>query len=167
MRRAYLVSLILFITNSECNSPFHAVLSDVIESFGGSTELITILNRFGIRSSVDTLNRIIHCVSLDQKNAGTRSLLVEKAFTVASTDNVDFLQSNAAVYSGNQHYSWHATSIQLVQPMPDTAVHSEQSTATRPFSTAGEPTSVTEGTSSSQCTHVPAQPSFIETTPTE
>ena len=55
LRRAYLVSLIIFITNSECNSPFHAVLSDVIESCGGSTELTTILNRFGICSSVDTL----------------------------------------------------------------------------------------------------------------
>ena len=56
LRQAYLVSLIIFITNSECNSPFHAVLSDVIESCGGSTELITILNRFGICLSVDTLN---------------------------------------------------------------------------------------------------------------
>ncbi len=34
LRQAYLVSLIVFITNSECNSPFHAVLSDVIESCG-------------------------------------------------------------------------------------------------------------------------------------
>ena len=62
--RAYLVSLIIFITNSECNSPFHSVFSDV-ESRGGSTELITILNRFSICSSVDTLNCIIHSVSLD------------------------------------------------------------------------------------------------------
>ena len=63
LRTAYLVSLILFITNTECNSPFHAVLSDVIESCGGSTELITILNRFSICSSVDTLNRIIHSIA--------------------------------------------------------------------------------------------------------
>ena len=45
---------------------------------------------------------------------GTRSLLVEKAFTVASIDNIDFLKSNVAIiYSGDQHRSWHATSIQL------------------------------------------------------
>ena len=86
--------------------------------------MITILNTFGICLSVDTLKRIIHSVSLDRKNAGTRSLLVENSFTVASTDNVDFLQSSA-VYSGNQHRSWHATGTQLVQPMPDTAVHHE------------------------------------------
>ena len=59
LRRAYIVSLIIFVTNSECNSPFHVVLSNVIESCGGSTELITMLNRFGICSSVDTLKRII------------------------------------------------------------------------------------------------------------
>ena len=155
--RAYLVSLILFITNSECNSSFHAVLSDVIESCGGSTELTTILNRFGICSSVDTLKRVIHSISLDRKNAGTRSLLVDKAFTVASTDNVDFLQSNAAVYSGNQHRSWHATSIQLVQQMLDTAIHSEQNTSRkRLLSTHGEATaSETTEDSFSQHTNVP------------
>ena len=164
--RAYLVALVLFITNSECNSPFHAVLSDTIESCGGSTELITILNRFGICSSVDTLNHIIHSVSLDRKNAGTRSLLEEKAFTVASTDYVDFLQSNALVYSGDQHCSWHATSVQLVQPMPNTAFHSDQSTATRSlFSTAGEATA--SESCSSQCAHVPAPQSLVETEPTE
>ena len=164
LRRAYLVSLIVFITNNECNSPFHAVLSDVIESCGGLTELITILNRFGICSSVDTLKRIIHSVSLDRKTAGTRSLLVEKAFTVASTDNVDFLQSNAAVYSGDQHRSWHATSIQLVQPMPNTVCHSEHSTvARRLFSTAGEP--ITTTTSAIIASQHPAQPRIVETTP--
>ena len=108
-------------------------------------------------------------VSLDRKNAGTRSLLVEKAFTVASTDNIDFLQSNAAVYSGDQHRSWHATSVQLVQPMPNTAVHRDQSGATRRlFSTAGEPTT-SESTedSSSQHAHGPAPPSLVETTPAE
>ena len=143
LRRAYLVSLILFITSSECNFPFHVVLSDIIESCGGSTELITILNRFGIVSSVETLKRTILLVSQDRKAAGVKSLLVDKAFTVASADNVDFLQSNAAVYAGNQHRSWyarwHATSIQLVQPMPKTAVHSAQSIPRRRlFTSVGE-----------------------------
>ena len=77
-----------------------------------------------------TLKRIIHSIGRSE-NAGTRSLLVENAFTVASTDNVYFLQSSATVYSGDQHRSWHATSIQLVQPMPDTAIHRERNTAIR------------------------------------
>ena len=106
------------------------------------------------------LKPIIHSVSVDRKNAGTstRSLLVEKAFTVASTDNVYFLQSSATVYSGDQHRSWHAASIQLVQPMPDTAVHRERNTATRRlFSSTGEATtSESTASSSSKCAHVPA-----------
>ena len=80
------------------------------------------------------LKRIIHSVSFDRKMLvlGTRSLLVEKAFTVASIDNIDFLKSNVAIiYSGDQHRSWHATSIQLIQLMPSTSVHSQQSRAVR------------------------------------
>ena len=102
--------------------PFHVVLSDTVESRGGSTEL----TRFGICSSVDTLKCIIHSVSLDQKNAGIRSLLIEKAFTIASTDNVDFLLSNAAVYSGDQHRSWHATIVQPMSTQPSIVIRAQQ-----------------------------------------
>ena len=146
LRRTYLVSLILFITSSECNFPFHVVLSDMIE---GSTELITVLNRFGIVASVETLKRTILSVSQDRKAAGVKSLLVDKAFTVASADNVDFLQSNAAVYAGNQHRSWHATSIQLVQPMPETAVHSAQGIPRRRLFTSVGEVSTSESTEGS------------------
>ncbi len=121
VRRAYLLSLILFITNSECNFPFHVLLADAVEASGGSTELITILNRLGIVASIDTLKRVILSVSQDRVSQGIQTLLVPDVFTVASVDNVDFLQSHAAVYSGSQHRSCHFTSIQLVQPLPVTS----------------------------------------------
>ena len=83
-------------------------------------------------------------MSQDRKSAGVKSLLVDKAFTVASADNVDFLQSNAAEYSGDQHCSWHGTSIQKVQPGPESAVHSEPSVPRgRLFNTQGEAMSTT------------------------
>ena len=115
-----MLSVIMFVTNSECFHPFHVLLADTIESCGGSTELITVLNRLGAVSSVDTLKRHIQRVSQVQRDEGIEKLLVKDAVTVASIDNIDFLQSHAAVYSGSQHHSWHATSIQLVQPRPST-----------------------------------------------
>ena len=47
--------------------PFHVLLADTIESCGGSTELITLLNRLGAVSSVDKLKRHIQTVSQVQK----------------------------------------------------------------------------------------------------
>ena len=118
LRRAYILSVLLFVTNSECSSPFHVLLADAVESNGGSTELITILNRIGVVCSVDTLKRVIRYISQERKEQGIKRLLFDTAFTVATVDNVDYLQSHAAVYAGNQHRSYHATSIQIVQPQP-------------------------------------------------
>ena len=41
--------------------------------------------------------------------------LNQSAFTVALADNIDFLQSHAAVYLGSQNHSWHGTSVLIVQ----------------------------------------------------
>ena len=77
-----------------------------VEANGGSTELITILNRLGIVAAMDTLKHNILSVSEDRISQGIWTLLVPR-FPV---DNVDFLQS-AAVYLGSQHCSFHFTSI--------------------------------------------------------
>ena len=50
--------------------------------------------------------------------------------TIASADNVDFVQSNAAVYSGSQHHSCHTTSIQLLQLMPQMAIYNDSALTT-------------------------------------
>ena len=89
-----------------------------MESCGGSSELITILNRIGATASLPTLNRHILSVSEEREKEGVSSVLIDKSFTVASADNIDFLQSHAAVYSGSQHRSYHATSVQVLQPRP-------------------------------------------------
>ncbi len=54
-------------------------------------------------------------MSVQRKTDGLLKDLHSESFTVASTDNIDFLQSHAAVYSGSQHRSWHGTSVQVVR----------------------------------------------------
>lgn len=104
----------MFVTNTECFSPFHVILADAVESCSGSSELITILNGIGAVASIDTLKRVVLSISQDRVKKGAQKLLVERAFTIASADNIDFLQSYAAVDSGCQQRS------QLVQPRPFT-----------------------------------------------
>ena len=55
-------------------------------------------------------------MSVQRKQDGLLKGLDDKSFTVATTDNIDFLQSHASVYSGSQHRSWHGTTVQVVQP---------------------------------------------------
>ena len=66
--------------------------------------------------SSETLDRHIMEVSIQRKMDGLLKDLDTSTFTVATTDNIDFLQSHASVYSGSQYRSWHDTSVQVVQP---------------------------------------------------
>ena len=119
VRLAYLLCVFLFCaTSGHCSVPLHILLADFIDASGGSSELISVLNRLGAVASADTLNRHICSVSVQRKTAGLLKDLNSESFTVASTDNLDFLQSHASVYSGSQHRSWHGTSVQVVQPQP-------------------------------------------------
>ena len=117
VRVAYIVCVILFCaTGGRCSVPLHTLLTDYIEACGGSSELITVLNRLGAVASSETLDRHIVRVSVQRKQDGLLKGLDDKSFTVATTDNIDFLQSHASVYSGSQHRSWHGTTVQVVQP---------------------------------------------------
>ena len=80
--------------------------------------MILVLNRLGGAASLDSLNRHMCAVALQRKAKGLLRDINSRAFTIASMDNIDFLQSHASVYAGTQHRSWHGTSIQVVQPQP-------------------------------------------------
>ncbi len=121
VRLDYLLCVVLFCAISgHCSVPLHILLADFIDTSGGSSELISVLNRLGAVASADTLNQHICSVSVEHKTDGLLKDLNSESFTVASTDNIDFLQSHASVYSGSQHRSWHGTSVQVVQPQPHT-----------------------------------------------
>ena len=51
-----------------------------------------------------------------RKAGGLLKDMDQSTFTIASTNNINFLQSHASVYAGSQHHSWHGTGVQVVQP---------------------------------------------------
>ena len=55
-------------------------------------------------------------MSTERKMDGLLKGLDTRTFTVATTDNNDFLQSHASMYAGIQYRSWHGTSVQVIQP---------------------------------------------------
>ena len=117
VRIAYVICVIMFCaTGGRCSVPLHTVLTDYIEATGGSCELISVLNKLGAVASIETLERHIVRVSTMRKAGGLLKDMDQSTFTIASTDNIDFLQSHASVYAGSQHRSWHGTSVQVVQP---------------------------------------------------
>ena len=113
LRRSYLLSVIMFLTNSECYSPFHVLLADAIECNGGSTELIKIFNRIGAVSTVETLKRVIQSVSQEIKSQGVLSLhpsdplnRLQMLLSTNKPRKLDFIHTRITVqsYSGNYLY---------------------------------------------------------------
>ena len=103
-------------TGGRRSVPLHTLLTDYIEATGGSSELISVLNKLGAVASSETLDRHIMRVSTERKMDGLLKGLDTRTFTVATTDTIDFLQSHASVYAGSQYCSWHGTSVQVIQP---------------------------------------------------
>ena len=118
---------LFFTTDNRCNTPLHTLLTDVVYSHGGTTQLVQVMNRLGMISSEDTHARYVdHVVSHSDRTHD-----IDLSDTVVATlDNLDFLQSNAAVYCGDQHRSWHGTTVQILQPKPPTQLPNENVSST-------------------------------------
>lgn len=108
--------VLLFCTNRKCNIPLHLLLTDLIDAHGGSKELIKILNNFGAIASLETYRHHVQYRIQNRLQHGVTSNFQKDAFTVVSMDNIDFLQSSAIIYCGDQSRSWHGTTVQAVQP---------------------------------------------------
>ena len=72
-------------------------MADTVEVCGGSRYLIRVLNRLGISVAADTHDRLVTEVAEKQKAKPVWTELPPDTFTVASTDNIDFLQSCCCV----------------------------------------------------------------------
>lgn len=118
IRQLYSLCTLLFCTNNRCCMPVHLLLTDVIKAGGGTSETVKILNRFGAIASEDTHSRLVTYVSAQRANEIDLEL-TPCAFRLASLDNVDVLLSHASAYAGKPSNIWHGTSIQCVEPKPD------------------------------------------------
>ena len=124
IRRFFILCTILFSTDDRCSIPMHTLITDLIESQGGSSVLVRILNRLGVCSSADTLARFVQF----KRNTSDQhhfKHLSKDAFTVVSADNLDFMHSFARVFGGHQTSSWHGTTVQVAQPLPSLSVAEE------------------------------------------
>ena len=108
----------MFCTDDRCYLPLHNLITDMVESFGGSALLIRILNRLGICSSADTLARSIQYRVKESEQKCPEQECKPNSVTIISADNIDFMHSYARVFCGNQASIWHGTTVQAVQPKP-------------------------------------------------
>lgn len=98
--------------------PFHVLIADLIDSYGGSLELIKIFNQIGVCVSNDTLLRHIQQKVQESMAEGILQGLNPSILTLFTLDNIDFLHSHAQVFARNQTLSWHGTTIPEVQAKP-------------------------------------------------
>ncbi len=80
------------------------------------------MNRIGAVASLDTSNRLATHVVQTRLVKGIKPSLIPNALTIVSVDNIDILQPHAVVSSLDATRSWHGTSIQVMQPMPETCL---------------------------------------------
>ena len=103
----------------------HLALTDAVDICGGSRKLLKILNRVGTTCSADTHDWFVTHIAEMQREKRVWDDLSSDVFTVVSADNFDLLQSHVGLYCGDQHRSYHGTTIQIVQPNP--AIHTHTS----------------------------------------
>ncbi|CAG2237374.1 unnamed protein product [Mytilus edulis] len=106
------------VSAGECQHPLHILLADSLDSYSGSTKLVTMFNTFGIVCSKKKSKEYI--TSIVNKKLSSKFIddLNLNAFTIVSVDNIDFGQPNACVRLDGSR-GIHATSYQAVQPKPN------------------------------------------------
>ena len=100
VHRFFSLCVLLFCTDDRCYLPLHNLITDVVESLGGSTQLVQILNRLGMCSSADTLARSIQYRVQEREPRGPEQECHPHSLTIVSADNIDFLHSYTLMHAG-------------------------------------------------------------------
>ena len=120
IRQLYVLSVLLYITDTTCSMPLHTLIAEAVLCHSGSHELVRILNRVGACASLETAKRLSTLVVHNLIGRGILPELVQNTLTVVSIDNIDTLQPHSMVSTTDATRSWHGTSVQCMQPMPNT-----------------------------------------------
>ena len=69
LKRVLILSVMMYSVSNHCVLPLHLALADVVDSYSGSEELLMILNRLGVTSSKETLQRfqVAHASAMQEK----------------------------------------------------------------------------------------------------
>ena len=118
-RRYFILCCILFCTDARCSRPLHQLITNLIESQGGSTLLIKLLNRLGACASADTLSRF---VQYKISTGVSRDIKCKNTFMAISVDNIDFSHGYSRVNVGQQVGCWSGTSVQYIEMNPSLEV---------------------------------------------
>ena len=113
VRTVFALCQMFFTTNWQCSFPLHTLISDTIDTFGGSVQLKTLLNRVGVCVSSETHARYVQYRVEMRQREGLLSGYKLDCPVIVSADNLDYQQSYSRVYSGNQSIGCHGTTVQI------------------------------------------------------
>ena len=122
----------LFTINRQCSFPLHTLITDTVETCGGSSRLQMVLNRLGACASIETHSRYVQYRVENRIKEGLMSELPANSFMVVSADNLDFVHKHGRSFCGRLEASWHGTIVQIAQTKPKILVdppYTDQSVA--------------------------------------
>jgi hypothetical protein len=120
LHRVYICSCLFHTQNSRCSQPLHILMTDVSDKYSNSsTSLLTINSRVGAGVSKDSHRRFVTRVCSSSAKLGAVPSTVFDSFTMVSFDNLDKNQTYASVFAGKERGGFHGTTVQVVQPMPE------------------------------------------------
>ncbi|KAJ8048225.1 hypothetical protein HOLleu_00456 [Holothuria leucospilota] len=118
LRTLFGVCHAVYTHDDRCGYPIHTLLGEAVHGLGGSDELMRILNRFGITSSLSKIRDYEMDHVYIRLKYGWENVFTDDAFCFASVDNVDKSSAHASVKAAGGARGIHATSYQIVEPKP-------------------------------------------------